>query len=152
MAWRFVYLKRVRSTENLNHQTRRSGGDGENDEVLQFERTLGRIVANDVWMSTGHFADHGLLPASQFAQQNKCRERRHRQLHQAVQIHQSIHLFTSLHIPFSLNILLAHPLLSGDSLQCFFRRDTLTAVSHRPNPHHPGRPGEYSEANSGGAY
>jgi hypothetical protein len=51
MAWRFVYLKRVRSVDNLKHQTLRSGGDGENDEVLQCERTSGEIVTNDYWMS-----------------------------------------------------------------------------------------------------
>jgi hypothetical protein len=51
MAWRFVYQKRVRSVDNLKHQTLRSGGDGENDEVLQCERTSGEIVANDYWMS-----------------------------------------------------------------------------------------------------
>jgi hypothetical protein len=50
-AWRFVYFKRVRSAENPKHQTFRPGGDDENDEGLQFERTLGRIVANDYWMS-----------------------------------------------------------------------------------------------------
>jgi hypothetical protein len=35
MAWRFVYLKRVRSADDLKHQTIWPGGDGENDEVLQ---------------------------------------------------------------------------------------------------------------------
>jgi hypothetical protein len=53
-------FKLIRSTENLKHQTNRSGGDGENDEVLQFERTLGRIVANDHHVSIPPFA---ILPS-----------------------------------------------------------------------------------------